>query len=339
LSQLLFLDTNVFLSFFHFSADDLEALRQLTVLVKGKKVTLVLPDQVVREFRRNRDGKVADALKQLETAKLPTQYPRLCQDFPEYKEMRGKLDDYEKLRKSILLKVNEAARDRQFGADATTEELFKVGTLVEITPEIFTRADQRYRRGDPPGKRDRDSLGDALNWEALLKSQGEGDLYMVAEDTDWASPLDATAFNSYLQNEWESTKNGVVHFYQRLSGFLGEHFPKIKLSTELEKDMLIEELASAHTFAQTHRAISLLSKAGDFTPAQLNAIVSAYVSNPQVHWIIDDVDVRDFLLALSDRLSEIDPQLLKELQATIDEDAKADSPLKRLSAEIALELL
>jgi hypothetical protein len=98
--------------------------------------------------------------------------------------------------------------------------------------------------------------------------------------------------------------------------------------------MLIEELATARTFAQTHRAIALLNKAGDFTPAQLNAIVSAYVNNPQVHWIIDDADVRDFLLGLSDQISEVDEALLRELEAT--KNAASDSPLKRLSTEIAL---
>jgi hypothetical protein len=42
-SQLLFFDTNVFLSFFHFSKDDLDALRQLVVLVKAKRVKRFRP--------------------------------------------------------------------------------------------------------------------------------------------------------------------------------------------------------------------------------------------------------------------------------------------------------
>jgi len=32
-----------------------------------------------------------------------------------------------------------------------------------------------------------------------------------------------------------SAKAGEVIFYQRLSGFLGEHFPTIKLSSELRR--------------------------------------------------------------------------------------------------------
>ena len=46
----------MFLSFFHLSSDDLETLLQLTALVRRKHVTLLLPDQVIHEFHRNRDA-------------------------------------------------------------------------------------------------------------------------------------------------------------------------------------------------------------------------------------------------------------------------------------------
>jgi hypothetical protein len=59
----LFIDTNIFLSFYHLSSDDLEELRKLGVLLDKKKVTLLLPKQVIDEYRRNREVKIADALK------------------------------------------------------------------------------------------------------------------------------------------------------------------------------------------------------------------------------------------------------------------------------------
>ncbi len=335
-SQLLFLDTNVFLSFFHFSADDLESLRQLAVLVKAKKVTVLIPEQVLHEFGRNRDTKVAEALKQLEAAKLPTQYPRLCQDFEEYKEMRTTLDNYEKARKSLLVKVVGAARDRKLGADRATEELFKVGTVIQMAPEIYAAADQRYRLGNPPGKRDRDSLGDAVNWESMLSSDFDGDLFLVSEDADWASSLDSARFNSYLQEEWAAKKHGSVRFYQRLSGFLNEHYPDIKLSTELEKDVLIAALAASRSFAQTHAAIAALRRVADFTTAQLNSIVDAYIGTDQVRRIIDDADVRDFLMdTVLSRITDIDPDLVPGLMGILDE-ATNDSPLRFLRREIGL---
>jgi hypothetical protein len=336
MSQLLFLDTNVFLSFFHFSKDDLEALRQLAVLVKAKKVTLLLPEQVVHEFRRNRDGYVAKSLKQIEDSKLPTQYPRLFQDFPEYKELRGTVDTFERVRKSLLLKVRNSARDRKLKADTATEELFKVGTPLAITPELFVSADRRYRLGDPPGKRDQDSLGDSVIWEAMLASSFVGDLFFVSDDGDWASPLDPTSFNSYLQDEWATAKKGAVRFYQRLSGFLSESYPDIKLSTELEKDLLIARLASSRSFAETHQVIAALRGFSDFTNAQVNAMVAAYINNDQIRAIIDDRDVRDFLMDnVIDRIPDLDPQLVPKLLDLLDE-TPLDSPLRYLRMEVGL---
>src|SRR6266852_4521312 len=79
---MLFLDTNVFLSFFHFSDDDLGELRKLTQLVKAGDITLLLPDQVKHEFERNRDIRVAEAIKIFDESALPTgRYPRLFHDY------------------------------------------------------------------------------------------------------------------------------------------------------------------------------------------------------------------------------------------------------------------
>lgn len=50
----IFIDTNVYLSFYHLSCDDLEELKKLTVLVRESKAILLLTDQVMDEFHRNR---------------------------------------------------------------------------------------------------------------------------------------------------------------------------------------------------------------------------------------------------------------------------------------------
>lgn len=51
----LFIDTNIFLSFYHLSGEDLEELDKLAVLIKKKQVQLLLPRQVRDEFYRNRE--------------------------------------------------------------------------------------------------------------------------------------------------------------------------------------------------------------------------------------------------------------------------------------------
>ena len=87
-------------------------------------------------------------------------------------------------------------------------------------------------------------------------------------------------------------------YYERLSLFFQEHFPNIKLASELEKESLIRDLAASWSFAQTHTLVKKLSNYNDFTSEQLNEIVEAAISNNQIYWIIKDPDVYEFFTSI-----------------------------------------
>lgn len=87
----IFLDTNVYLSFYSFTNEDLEELKKLSVVL-NKKIKLFTTIQVMNEFKRNRENKVSDALLHIEKQDLPNKYPQICRSYPEYKELR----DYSK---------------------------------------------------------------------------------------------------------------------------------------------------------------------------------------------------------------------------------------------------
>lgn len=96
----LFIDTNIFLSFFHFTNDDLEEIHKLTVLVEKKKVVLWVTEQVKNEFYRNRGNKLGDALNRLKDVKVKPQFPQICKGYDEYNEVR---DLHEKYLKKLYL--------------------------------------------------------------------------------------------------------------------------------------------------------------------------------------------------------------------------------------------
>jgi predicted nucleic acid-binding protein len=66
----LFVDTNILLSFYHLTSEDLEELRKLVALIDTGKIKLVLTEQVKDEFKRNRSAKIADAMKKLQEARF-----------------------------------------------------------------------------------------------------------------------------------------------------------------------------------------------------------------------------------------------------------------------------
>ena len=68
----LFIDTNIFLSFFHWTSEDLEELKKLIVLMDNDEIRLFLPEQVRNEFARNRGAKIVDAMRKLQDATRDT---------------------------------------------------------------------------------------------------------------------------------------------------------------------------------------------------------------------------------------------------------------------------
>lgn len=310
----IFIDTNIFLSFYHFTSDDLEELKKLGVLLSNRRVRLFLPQQVLDEFWRNRENKISDALKKLRDQRLNLQFPQFCKDYEEFETLRQLQKSYSKVHSDLVQRAVEDIQGQRLKADLVIQDLFGKGSVFPTTQEIYDRAIRRIKIGNPPGKES--SLGDAINWEILLEHVPSGEkLYFITDDKDFASSLDSSQFNGFLVAEWRRSKGSELVFYKSLSTFFKENFPEITLASELEKDLAIRDLANSSSFAETHSIIARLRQYSDFSTAQINAIVQATISNNQVYWIIEDVDVYNFLLdIIKGKEDQITPDNLAELR-------------------------
>ena len=310
----LFIDTNIFLSFFHFTSDDLEELKKLSVLIEKKEIILFLPDQVITEFYRNRENKIADAIKRLKDQRLNFQFPQFCKDYPQYLELRRLQREYERIHSDLVAKSLADIDEKNLKADSIILPI--IGHAIKITcdKDIIQLARERMEIGNPPGKRGKDdSLGDAINWEALIKGANKQDISFISDDGDYCSPLDDSKFNAFLLQEWQAKKGSSLIFYKNLSNFFKQHFPDIKLASEIEKDLLIRNLASSSIFMKTHEIIGRLNQYDDFTPAQINAIIDASISNSQIYWIRYDNDVNGFLKRIiKGKKKQLDQRKLSE---------------------------
>ena len=288
-----FIDTNVLLSFYHFTSDDLDELQKLTEAIKAGAITFSLPEQVKQEFWRNRESKIAEALTRLREQKLNLQFPQICKDSVLYPALRAAQRDYERNHGLLVTELTNAAHTRQLKADKVINELFSVGTNYSMENSIVASAQIRMSLGNPPGKNG--SLGDAVNWETLLKMiPSKEDLFFISDDKDFRSAIDETKFSQFLTDEWAQKKQSTLRYYNKLSAFFAEYYPNIKLATEKEIERLIIQLATGRSFATTHSVIAKLATYTEFTNDQVNQIVSAIVSNRQVYWIIEDPDVNEF---------------------------------------------
>ena len=128
----LYLDTNIYLSFYHLTNDDIEELRKLLLLVKSKELILYLPIQTKDEFYRNRDSKISDGLKKFNENKLNKIFPQIVKDYSEeYKLMKDSIKSFEKSKQQIIEKLREDVVNENLNADKIIQDLFKVATEIE----------------------------------------------------------------------------------------------------------------------------------------------------------------------------------------------------------------
>lgn len=309
----IFIDTNVFLSFYHLTNDDLEELRKLKALLEKGIVVLHLPNQTVDEYWRNRETKIAAALKSLKDQKLNLQFPALCKDYEEYGSLRELQKDFEKQHSSLVGQISKDIESNSLKADLVIEELFEKSKLIKLSEELVTKSKFRMSVGNPPGKNG--SLGDAINWEALLESVPDGkDLYLIADDRDYFSILDENKPKEFLIREWKTNKSADVFFYRRLAPFFKEHYPNIKLASEFEKEMVVQQLVGSRSFATTHSAVAKLSGFENFSQSQVSEIIDAALTNNQVNWILGDNDVFEFITKFADEYrNKIDEEVYQRL--------------------------
>lgn len=290
----LFIDSNIWLSLFHYSSDDLEQFSKLKNLL-GTQIQLYITEQVYNEVYRNRENKIKDALDKFE--KFDLTFPVFFKNYDEYDEFRKKYDELKGTHKSWLKKVKNDIANRNTPADNVISGFFSVVSIIPTTQEIIQKGVTRYDIGNPPGKDKK--YGDAINWETLLMNVPNGeDLYFISSDKDYSSIFDEKQFHPFLAKEWEDEKNSKIIFFKSLVDFLKMHVQDIELHAESYKDELIEELGFSRSFAYTHKIIADLNEYSEWSSRQIEDMCAAAVKNNQVSWLLGDNDVYLFFKQL-----------------------------------------
>lgn len=289
----LFIDTNIWLSLYHFTKDDLYQFEKLKNCI-GKSINLIITKQVHDEIIRNRENKIMSAIKEFEV-KAPV-YPAFTKGYEEFNTFNKEMENIKKSHKKWKEKIENDIANNNLPADKTISEFFNDYDLIPCD-DVVDLAYNRYRIGNPPGKDNK--YGDAINWEALLKNTPDyEDIVIISADKDYSSIIDSNRINPFLENEWKRKKNGNIKLYTHLVDFLSEH--DIVLETEKEKGKLINKLKESPNFISTHGTIAMLKEYSGWTEAQIEELCKCVCENSQVGWILEDYDVSQFYFDLLD---------------------------------------
>jgi hypothetical protein len=323
-----FIDTNILLDIYHLSGPDLAELTKLVTLVKDGKIHLLLSQQVIDEYWRNRESVIADAMKKFRESKAQSQMPNIIRAYPEAADLKAAVDQVNMIVKELTAKATKDIETNALKADGILQDLFASASVGSISESLLAKARLRMELGNPPGKKG--SIGDAVNWEWLLEqplSPGDTELVIVSQDGDFESELTKGKIREFLAREWEKQHPGwPLSLEKSLPEFLKRDFPAIKLVDAAQKLAAIEKLEKSWSFAATHIALSELGEYGDFSDSEAGRILKAYLNNNQIRWILTDPDVDAFAnLIVGFAKTPETKQLVIELLAVLKEQHDKES--------------
>jgi hypothetical protein len=179
----IFVDTNLFLRFYESKESHLGAFDELV----SKAQSIVLTEQVVNEFNRNRLSKLRVALKTFQESKLGTGDTAVVRALPSYAPLVEAREKYQTHAKIVERAIRELMQDRSKDPIATRfDELYKkCHKTYAISKKAIKRAHRRKLLGNPPTSPKQDTIGDEVNWETLLESCDK-DLVICSQDGTFA---------------------------------------------------------------------------------------------------------------------------------------------------------
>lgn len=205
----IYIDTNWFLSFYQSSHERQDVLES----VADHAELVVMTEQNCTEFRRNRSALLQTLRKHVEkTSNIVPHTTSLLLGLQEHAQVLQAARNLGDATQALLAKLDDLEQstldDR---VSITFNELLSKCTVVPVTDEDVLRAQKRKARGIPPSSSKRDTIGDEVIWECLLRACEE-DLVIVSLDRDFLQQ------KSLLASEFAAhpTRRRLIHVGDRL---------------------------------------------------------------------------------------------------------------------------
>lgn len=250
--KILFVDTNIWLDFYRSRSD---VALKLLEHIEAISDQLVITYQLESEFKKNRQSAILDGLKEL---KSPEKISRLgiFSDAKATATISKSLSDAEKsvkaLRKRLLNALkNPSTHDPVY---QSCQRLFRGECDLVLTREnkvrdnVRRKAFKRFLHGCPPRKSSDTSIGDAFNWEWMVKCAAErkADLVVVSRDSDYGVTLDGISYpNDHLRQEFSErvSQKKKLMLYSRLTDALKHFEIKITKQEEQAEQEIVDDVA------------------------------------------------------------------------------------------------
>jgi predicted nucleic acid-binding protein len=227
--KLLFIDTNIWLDFYRSRSD---VALKLLEHVEAISDQLVITYQLESEFKKNRQSAILDGLKELTP---PQKISRLgiFSDAKASATLAKGLSDADKSVKALRRRLLNALKNPSTHDPVyqSCQRIFRGHSdLVlkrenKLRDQVRRKAFKRFLHGCPPRKSSDTSIGDAFNWEWMIRCavKKKANLVVVSRDLDYGVTLDGVSYaNDHLRQEFSErvSKKKKLLLYARLTDAL-----------------------------------------------------------------------------------------------------------------------
>ena len=237
------IDTNIYLDFYRSNNDSIKILSE----VAPHFDKIILTDQIILEFERNREIVIKDLKKKFESeSKLDNISSAYLHNLPEFSELIEAQKSYQDKRQLVINAINEIFESPEKDPVYTffyemVDAFHSSGNILATTDEIIAKAQKRKLIGNPPTSSGY-SVGDEINWEIILANVKEN-IILVGRDNTYTNNF------SFLKKEFHlNTGKQINTLTDRLTQALkAVGATPTKESIEAEQKML-EELKKFNAF-------------------------------------------------------------------------------------------
>lgn len=266
LDALIFIDTNILLDFYRIRRTDV-SLKYLELIEKHKD-QLIVTSQVEMEYKKNRQSAILESITEVKKINnVNLSVPAILSDSKAVdmiKKQKKEIDIQQKKLKEKIEKIltNPNQNDEVF---KKLQKVFKHKCDFNLNRENKQRftirrlALKRFMLGYPPRKNSDNSIGDAVNWEWIIKcaETSKKHIIIVTRDTDFGAIHENESYlNDWLKQEFKQriSQQRKLVLTDKLSRafqyleipvtkeMIEEEEKVIKLSSELYRKKLIEQL-------------------------------------------------------------------------------------------------
>jgi PIN domain len=293
---LLFLDTNVLLDFYRLRKRD--AGLSILEKVASHKDSLIVTDQVVMEFKKNRQRVLLDTLKNLKAPAWESlSLPPLIEDTQESKAIikhKNAINSYaKKLRGRLTRAIADPSKHdpvfKKLQSIWRSAGPYHLDRKKPVRLQVRELAKKRFLLGYPPRKDSDTSFGDAVNWEWMIHCAhaANSDLVIVTRDGDYGVNADGEPLlNDWLREEFRDRvgRRRKVTLTDKVTDALKLLSIRVTKNEEKATEALTSvanETVSIWSAEIQSRLRSLIpSGPGLGDPAQLRALLNSWTAHP-----------------------------------------------------------